>query len=792
MPREAMASTDASIAEKGSVKNAAMAVLRSVTIVWAFVNAYTIRLHAVEVYGRVIHEFDPWFNFRATQYLVDHGWREFFTWYDHESWYPLGRPVGTTIYPGMQFTAAGIFRALNAMGFDVSLNDVCVFIPAGFAVIATLFTALIAREAAVGKHKATAFAITAAIMAILPAHIMRSVAGGYDNESVAVTAIVATFFWWIRSLRTEQSWPFAFAAALSYGYMVAAWGGYTFVLNMVGVHAAALFLAGRFTWNLYIAYSVFYLVGTGLAVHVPVVGWTPLRSMEQMGPLFVLGLAQLAAALHAKKRVLGERDYAAFRKRAALLGAAGALAALVALDASGLVGGLSARVRGLFVPHTHTGNPLVDSVAEHQATRGDAYWQYFDAVILFAPAGAAACAAFRPSPARTFVALYFLIAGYFSAKMMRLVLLLGPASAAAAGVALGAVVDWVAGEAAALARVADAVPGGASKRGDDEKKETPTDASVGGGKGDGKSGGGGRAERRAANAKKKKKSGGASSAFRIDEAPRAAREYFAANASVRQAIATATLAFLVTAGRSFVSRSRVMARQVSEPSIIVRGYAPGGGVTILDDFRESYWWLRDNTPEDARVLAWWDYGYQIAGVANRTTLADGNTWNHEHIALLGKCLVSPEEVGHPIVRQLADYVLVWTTRYAGMPGDDLAKSPHMARIAGSVYDDVKQEGFYVDERGNPSASMRESLLFKLSAAGMQPDVEAPERYEEAYASKNRMVRIWKVLDVDEETKRATNAGEHKVCDAGGWYCPGQYPEKLREVLSAKRDFQLEH
>ena len=22
-----------------------------------------------------------------------------------------------------------------------------------------------------------------------------------------------------------------------------------------------------------------------------------------------------------------------------------------------------------------------------------------------------------------------------------------------------------------------------------------------------------------------------------------------------------------------------------------------------------YWWLRDETPEDARVMAWWDYGY---------------------------------------------------------------------------------------------------------------------------------------------------------------------------------------
>ena len=36
----------------------------------------------------------------------------------------------------------------------------------------------------------------------------------------------------------------------------------------------------------------------------------------------------------------------------------------------------------------------------------------------------------------------------------------------------------------------------------------------------------------------------------------------------------------------------------------------------------------------------WDYGYQISQIANRTTLADGNTWNHEHIALLGKMLVS--------------------------------------------------------------------------------------------------------------------------------------------------------
>jgi dolichyl-diphosphooligosaccharide--protein glycosyltransferase len=80
------------------------------------------------------------------------------------------------------------------------------------------------------------------------------------------------------------------------------------------------------------------------------------------------------------------------------------------------------------------------------------------------------------------------------------------------------------------------------------------------------------------------------------------------------------------------------------------------------------------------LQAWWDYGYQISGIAERTTLADGNTWSLEHIALIGLGLTSPVPESHAITRHLADYVLVW----AGGGSDDLAKSPHMARIANSV------------------------------------------------------------------------------------------------------------
>jgi dolichyl-diphosphooligosaccharide--protein glycosyltransferase len=123
---------------------------------------------------------------------------------------------------------------------------------------------------------------------------------------------------------------------------------------------------------------------------------------------------------------------------------------------------------------------------------------------------------------------------------------------------------------------------------------------------------------------------------------------------------------------------------MSNPSIMFQGTLQNGETVMVDDYREAYWWLKENTPQDSRVMAWWDYGYQIAGIANRTTIADGNTWNHEHIAFLGKCLVSPEKESHKMIRHLADYVLIWT----GGGGDDLAKSPHMVRATIALFNCV--------------------------------------------------------------------------------------------------------
>lgn len=66
----------------------------------------------------------------------------------------------------------------------------------------------------------------------------------------------------------------------------------------------------------------------------------------------------------------------------------------------------------------------------------------------------------------------------------------------------------------------------------------------------------------------------------------------------------------------------------SSPSVVLSTRNQDGSQNIIDDFREAYYWLRQNTKEDAVVMSWWDYGYQIAGMADRPTLVDNNTWNN--------------------------------------------------------------------------------------------------------------------------------------------------------------------
>ena len=774
----------------------------------ACLNAYDIRLYAITIYGRVIHEFDPWFNYRATVYLADNGWYKFSRWFDYTAWYPLGRPVGTTIYPGMQVTSVAIWNTLNALGgsWAMSLNDVCCFVPAWFGVSASILLGLLTGEC---SKSATAGAAACMIMAIVPAHIMRSVGGGYDNESIALTAMCGTFYCWVRALRSEPdvkdgaatkgSVIFGVLTGLAYIYMVAAWGGFVFVLNMIGMHAAALVACGRFSSKLHRAFSLFYVIGTLGAIQVPVVGWGPLKSLEQLGSLGIfVGMQVLeVAAVQKRKRGLTNAQTLVVLLKAALPVLVLASAVVVALHSKGHFGPFSSRVRGLFVKHTRTGNPLVDSVAEHQPANEQAYQHYLHHIYGIVPFGLLV-SLLQQTDSNSFLTLYALVGYYFANKMARLIILLGPVASALGGVAIGFVADnllvhpvgkllmWP----LSFGAVAEPAAAAAEKDGRGEAKDEEV--------------------KRAKGAAKKGAAAAPAGAAPKAESPPASGLSSATTGAKRLAMGAYNhpLSLLLRLGvglwcvrqsmpkaKEFFDYSHQLAEGFSQPSIMFKARLNSGEEIMVDDYREAYWWLRDHTPKDARVMAWWDYGYQINGIAERTSIADGNTWNHEHIATLGRILSGSEEDSHKIARHLADYVLVW----AGGGGDDLAKSPHMARIGNSVYHDIcpgdptcSQFGFY--QGGHPTPMMEKCLLYRMVNYGQQGVKKLdPSRYTHAFTSKYGKVRIFKVRSVSKKSKDWVADPANKLCDApGSWYCVGQYPPAIQWLIAKRKPFkQLE-
>ena len=69
-----------------------------------------------------------------------------------------------------------------------------------------------------------------------------------------------TYYLWIKSIKTGSVY-FATFTALSYFYMVSAWGGYVFITNLIPLHVFALILMNRFSHRIYVAYNTFFIVG---------------------------------------------------------------------------------------------------------------------------------------------------------------------------------------------------------------------------------------------------------------------------------------------------------------------------------------------------------------------------------------------------------------------------------------------------------------------------------------------------------------------------------------------------
>ncbi|RLF17055.1 MAG: hypothetical protein DRN06_04425 [Thermoprotei archaeon] len=147
--------------------------------------------------------------------------------------------------------------------------------------------------------------------------------------------------------------------------------------------------------------------------------------------------------------------------------------------------------------------------------------------------------------------------------------------------------------------------------------------------------------------------------------------------------------------------------------------------TPVPDWINTLAWMRDNLPPDAVVASWWDYGYHISVMTNRTSTCDNAALDHKHIAKIARAFLSNETEALEIYRELNvthvvvfGYVVpylamrigegyVWYYASLGnLVGDDVVKSEWMALIAGLDPDDYLKDAYFVHPTTNTITSIR--------------------------------------------------------------------------------------
>ncbi|KIY53385.1 glycosyltransferase family 66 protein [Fistulina hepatica ATCC 64428] len=718
-------------------------LLRIVAFVLISGAAIFSRLFAVINFESIIHEFDPWFNYRATRILASKGFYEFWNWFDPTAWYPLGRVVGGTVYPGLMATSGVIYNFLHALNLPVDIRNVCVLLAPGFSALTAWATYMFTKE----LKDESAGLLAAAFIGIVPGYISRSVAGSYDNEAIAIFLLMITFFFWIKALKLG-SVLFGTLAAVFYFYMVAAWGGYAFITNMIPLHALALILMGRFTSRLYAAYSSWYAIGTLASMQVPFVGFQPVRTSEHMAALAVFGLLQIVAFAQLVRAHVSSKHFQDLLFYAVVLAGLVGFAAFVGLTFKGWIAPWTGRFYSLWdTGYAKKYIPIIASVSEHQPTAWPSFFMDLQFLIFIFPAGVFMC--FRVlRDEHVFVIIYALVASYFAGVMVRLMLTLTPVVCVASAIAFSTLLDTY------IDPVEPELPE------DTESVATAPPAATHSG---------------AASRKSKKDKSAPTPVTALDDLVAATKSSNSATKGIFGLDTRITVIVNAIGMLCFfvVHCTWVTSHAYSSPSVVLASTNRDGSQHIIDDFREAYYWLRQNTPEDAVVMSWWDYGYQIAGMADRTTLVDNNTWNNTHIATVGKAMSSTEEVAYPILRKHdVDYVLIIFGGLIGYSGDDINKFLWMVRIAQGVWPDEIQEPNYftpqgeyrVDERA--SETMKNSLMYKMSyyrfheMFGPNPVFDRVRQQQlpkvgptldyldEAFSSENWIVRIYQVKKED--------------------------------------------
>ena len=541
----------------------------------SFSTSFLIRSQPAD-HGWELNEFDPFFNYRATQYIVDNGIDSYFQWNDELSWYPHGKDVSHLSQVMLHITAATTYWIFGAGG---NLYDFTILFPVIFGSLTTVVVFALVRV--IGGTTAGLFA--SLIFSISLPILIRCLIGWFKSEPLGLFFSILAIYLFLSGIKSKNpkiAIPKLIAAGIFIIFGLSAWGGDQFFIIPLGI---------------------FFLILPFLRTDHKFLIWTiPLFTLstiltslmfERLGTHFVMGLGGLSLIIPTIFMVfciiIQNKSNKNSKNRNGLIFLVLILVVssgfLILNNDSQFIPLPSHRYLNAVNPFLTTTDPLVDSVSEHATTTLSQSFFFHSVLMLFAGLGIWLILNnsnkfhFIKNDMIAFSLIFGLVGVYISSAFVRLEVFASLSVIILASLGLSLLL----------------------------------------------------------------------------------KEFFSNRTknSITKLSFVIGLIILLAFPLFLPSHSNILTATDHPPTIM-----NGGSIFTVSttDWIDSLEWIKNNTPEDAVIGAWWDYGYWIQTKSDRITLADNSTLIDSIIKKIATVFSSSPDEGWKILRDMeADYFLIF-------------------------------------------------------------------------------------------------------------------------------------
>ena len=241
---------------------------------------------------------DPHLFLKYAKYIVEHG-----SLYAHDATRFVPEGISTVKYVFMSSFIAYVYKIMHFFNPNVTIEYADVVYPVICFAIAMFFFFLLTRR----LFDVKVALLSTLFLSIVPAFLHRTMAGFSDHEALGVMLMFMAMYFYVvgwQQKSTKKSILFGALAGLFTGFMGLSWGGWKFLLLIIGIFTLIEFFFSKIKDK-----DVYQYTAWVVAFIIPITLWIPMFSLKELLSSFTTSVAFLVLFVLLVDLFVFKRDY---------------------------------------------------------------------------------------------------------------------------------------------------------------------------------------------------------------------------------------------------------------------------------------------------------------------------------------------------------------------------------------------------------------------------------------------------------------------------------------------------